>query len=90
MTEYNALLIGLQIARKLGVKNLQAYGDSKLIVCQVRAEYKVKHKFLIPYHHAVIQIAEEFEHFYTGYSLGDTTHMQTRVSLACGLFGSIN
>ena len=31
-TEYNALLIGMQITDDIGVKNLEAYGDSKLIV----------------------------------------------------------
>ena len=41
VTEYNALLIGMQIADEICVKNLEAYGDSKLIVNQVRGEYKV-------------------------------------------------
>ena len=39
--EYNALLIGMQLAEEIGVKNLEAYGDSKLIVNQVRGEYEV-------------------------------------------------
>jgi len=30
--EYNALLIGMQIAEEIGDKNLKAYGDSKLII----------------------------------------------------------
>ena len=32
VVEYNALLIGMQIANEIGVKNLEAYGDSKLIL----------------------------------------------------------
>jgi len=32
VAEYNALLIRLQLAKVIGVKNLEAYGDSKLIV----------------------------------------------------------
>jgi len=32
VAECNALLIGMQIADEIGVKNLEAYGDSKLIV----------------------------------------------------------
>ena len=31
VAEYNALLIGMQFADEIGVKNLEAYGDSKLI-----------------------------------------------------------
>jgi len=41
VSKYNALLIGMQLAEEIGVKNLEAYGDSKLIVNQVRGEYKV-------------------------------------------------
>jgi len=32
ISEYNALLIGMQLAEEIGVKNLEAYCDSKLIV----------------------------------------------------------
>ena len=32
VTGYNALLIGMQIADGIGVKNLEVYGDPKLIV----------------------------------------------------------
>jgi len=32
VAEYNALLIGMQIADEISVKNLEAYGDSKIIV----------------------------------------------------------
>jgi len=52
VAEYNALLIGMQIADKIGIKNLEAYGDSKLIVNQVRGEYEVRHEDLVPYHNA--------------------------------------
>ena len=48
VAEYNALLIGIQIADDIGIKNLEAYGDSKLIVNQVRREYKVRHEDLVP------------------------------------------
>src|SRR4051812_36313198 len=84
--EYNALLIGLQIARKLGVRNLQACNDSEIIVCQVRGEYEVKNENLIPYHRVVIHLAKVFEHFYIGHiSLRHSTHADTLASLAVSL-----
>jgi len=64
VTEYNALLIGIQIADKISVKNLEAYGDSKLIVNQVRGEYKVRHEDLVPYYNTTIHIAERFKNFF--------------------------
>ena len=41
VVKYNALLIGMQIAEEIGVRNLEAYVDSKLIINQVRGEYEV-------------------------------------------------
>ena len=40
VSEYN-VLFGMQLVEEIGVKNLKAYGDSKLIVNQVRREYEV-------------------------------------------------
>ena len=60
VTEYNALLIGLQLAH-------EAYGDSKLIVNQVKGEYEVRHEDLVPYYHAVIKMANLFDDFYIGH-----------------------
>ena len=64
VAEYNALLIGMQIADEIGVKNLEAYGDSKLIVNQVRGEYEVRHEDLVPYFNATIFMAKKFGNFY--------------------------
>jgi len=62
--EYNTFLIGMQLAEEIGVKNLEAYGDSKLIVNQVRGEYEVRHEYLLPYHNATIDMAKKFKNFY--------------------------
>src|SRR5438270_12436998 len=58
--EYNALLIGLQLAHQLEVRNLQAYGDSELVINQLRGEYEVRSDDLIPYFNFVLQMAEQF------------------------------
>ena len=44
VAKYNTLLIGMKIADEIGVKNLETYGDSMLIVNQVRGEYEVRHE----------------------------------------------
>jgi len=36
VVKYNTLIIGLQLAYEIGVRYLEAYGDSKLIVNQVK------------------------------------------------------
>ena len=67
VTEYNALLIGLQLAHKMRVRYLEVYGDSKLIINQVKGEYEVRHGDLVPYYHAVIKMANLFDGFYIGH-----------------------
>ena len=67
VAEYNALLIGLQLAHKMWVCYLKGYGDSKLIINQVKGEYEVRHGDLIPYYHAVIEMANLFDGFYIGH-----------------------
>ena len=54
----------MQLAEEIGVKHLEAYGDSKLIVNQVRGEYEVRHEDLVPYHDAIIKLAGRFKSFY--------------------------
>jgi hypothetical protein len=39
-TEYEALLFGLIVLRSMGVKHVEAYGDSLLVVQQVASEFQ--------------------------------------------------
>ena len=54
----------MQLTEEIGVKNLKACSDSKLIINQIRGEYEVWHENLVPYHNATIIMAEKFENFY--------------------------
>jgi len=44
----------MQLAEEIGVKNLEAYGDSKLIINQVHGEYEVRYEDLVPYHNVTL------------------------------------
>jgi len=72
VAEYSILLIGLQLYQQMGVQYLEVYGDSKLIINQVKSEYEVCHEDLMLYHHAVIQLANTFEGFY----ISHVSHLQ--------------
>ena len=61
VAEYNALIISLQLAHEMGVRYLEAYGDSKLIINQVKGEYEVRHGDLVPYYYAVTKMASSFD-----------------------------
>jgi len=71
----------------MGVQYLEAYGDSKLIIIQVKYENEVCHEDFIPYHHAAIQLANTFEGFYIShvYRL-QNTKADTLAALAATLF----
>jgi len=86
MAEYNTLLIGLQLAHELRVRYLEAYGDSNLIINQVKGEYEVRHENLVPYYHAVIKMANLFDGFYIGHvSRSQNTGADALAALAATL-----
>lgn len=67
VAEYYALLIGMKVVRKVGAKNLEAYGASMLIFNQLHGKYEVCHKNLIPCYKAVSKMSKEFKNFYIEY-----------------------
>jgi ribonuclease HI len=50
VAEYRALLLGVQLAKELGADEVEFIGDSKLIVEQVKGNWKVKQEHLRPLH----------------------------------------
>ena len=48
VAEYRALIAGLEKALELGVTELEVVSDSELLVKQMRGEYKVKNRGLMP------------------------------------------
>ena len=76
----------MQIADEIGVKNLKAYSDSKLIVSQVRGEYEVRLEDLIPYYKVTISMAEGFGNFYIDHvPCQQNAHADALASLAASL-----
>src|SRR5262249_36954651 len=53
VAEYRAVLLGIDLARELGAEALELVGDSKLVVEQVRGNWKVKQEHLRPLHRQV-------------------------------------
>ncbi|KAA0061112.1 uncharacterized protein E6C27_scaffold348G00260 [Cucumis melo var. makuwa] len=61
VAEYQALIIGLQMALEIGVSFIEIYGDSKLIINQLSLQYDVKHEDLKPYFAYARQLMEMFD-----------------------------
>ncbi|XP_074300798.1 uncharacterized protein LOC141632120 [Silene latifolia] len=67
MAEYQALILGLQMAIEIGVRDMDIYGDSKLVVNQVLGEYEVKKEDLIPYHQQALQLLNQLDDIHVGH-----------------------
>jgi ribonuclease HI len=50
VAEYRALLLGIELAKELDADEVEFVGDSKLIVEQVKGNWKVKQDHLRPLH----------------------------------------
>jgi len=64
--EYEALIAGLKILRKLKAKKIAIYGDSESVIKQVKGEFQAKHPRMRAYRNAVLDILKRFsEHTLT-------------------------
>ena len=61
--KYEALLLGLRLAHKYGIKCLKVVGDSELVVSQVKDAYVSKNKRLKQYRNVVQDMIEVFDAF---------------------------
>jgi ribonuclease HI len=48
VAEYRAVLLGLELARSLGARDVEVVNDSELVARQIGGQYKVKHAGLRP------------------------------------------
>jgi ribonuclease HI len=61
VAEYRAVLLGIELAREAGAREVDLIGDSELIVKQVKGEYRVKDAGLKPLHAQVRSELRDFD-----------------------------
>ena len=61
MAEYVACIFGLKAAIDLGIKSLKVFGDSPLVISQIKGEWDTKHPNLIPYNKHMLTLIPHFE-----------------------------
>ncbi|XP_061960352.1 uncharacterized protein LOC133681211 [Populus nigra] len=61
MAEYEACIIGLEATLELKANKLEVFGDSLLIICQVKGEWQTKDEKLKLYQNYLLRLANEFE-----------------------------
>ncbi|XP_075101323.1 uncharacterized protein LOC142176978 [Nicotiana tabacum] len=60
VSEYQALIVGLEMALDMKILHLEIYCDSKLIINKLLRSYKVKKEYLLPYHQYASGLLERF------------------------------
>ncbi|XP_039172601.1 uncharacterized protein LOC120295480 [Eucalyptus grandis] len=61
IVEYEACILGLQVAIDMKIRKMQVYGDSTLIILQTKGEWRTHDSKLIPYHEFLGKLTEEFQ-----------------------------
>jgi len=75
VAEYQALLLGLEEAHRLGVQQLQVFADSELMVKQITGHYRVKSPHLLPLWRAALQALKNFESFAIAHVPREENHL---------------
>ncbi|XP_074278463.1 uncharacterized protein LOC141602054 [Silene latifolia] len=65
--EYQALILGLQMTIKIGVREMDIYGDSQLVISQILDEYEVRKEDLIPYYRQALQLLNQLDSINIGH-----------------------
>lgn len=61
MAEYEACIIGLEEAIELRIKVLEVYGDSALVIHQIKGDWEIRHANLISYQDYVLNLLPKFD-----------------------------
>ena len=59
--EYQALIIGLELALESGITMLEAFGDSQLIVNQMSQKYEIRKPDMLPYYNKAQSLRQKFD-----------------------------
>ena len=60
MLDYEALILGLRAAKDLGIKELVGFGDSELVIQQIKSVYQVNQYLLKVYRNEAWDLIEIF------------------------------
>jgi len=61
VAEYRAVLLGIELARQAGARELEIVNDSELVARQIGGQYKVKHAGLRPLFVETMRELREFD-----------------------------
>jgi ribonuclease HI len=75
LCEYEALVLGLEAARKLKIEHLIVYGNDELIVKQIKQQYQAKHLRLRSYRNCAWDL---IENLFSSFNIHSIPKMQNQ------------
>ncbi|RVW58068.1 hypothetical protein CK203_116565 [Vitis vinifera] len=61
IVEYGACILGLETTVKLGIRQMEVFGDSNLVLRQIQDEWKTRDMKLRPYHAYLELLVQRFD-----------------------------
>jgi ribonuclease HI len=86
IAEYEALLLGLNSAKEMGIKGLKVFGDADLIIQQVNSTFQAKHVRLKAYRDEVWKVRDSFSIFEISYIPKDMNHLSDSLVVSTSMF----
>ena len=87
MAKYEALILSLQIAKQMGIQFLSVFGDSELIIRQIKNWCQTKHPRLRSYRNEVWDLVENyFEAFNLHFIPREENKMVDSLAVAASTF----
>ena len=63
VVEYEAIILGLKMIKELKIKKVSIYGDSELVVNQVKGIYQAKHLRMRAYRNVVLDLLQDIPEY---------------------------
>ena len=63
VVEYEALILGIKMIKKLEIRKVIIYGDSELVINQVKGVYQVKHPRMRAYRNIVLDLLQDIPEY---------------------------
>ncbi|XP_024013954.1 uncharacterized protein LOC112088034 [Eutrema salsugineum] len=81
--EYEALIAGIRLAQRIGVRKIRTFCDSQLVACQFNGEYEAKDGRMGVYLKVVRELVRKFDEFeLTRFPRGENTSADALAALA--------
>ncbi|KAK8622082.1 hypothetical protein V6N13_097708 [Hibiscus sabdariffa] len=86
MAEYEACAMGLRAAIERKIKVLRVYGDSSVVVYQIKGEWETRDLKLIEYRKLILELAKEFEDITFAYLPRESNQIADALATLAALF----